>query len=643
MQKTLGGDRLGAGKKMKVDLHGYGRSTHDTGYVFRTTQAPGTLVPFYSEVGLPGDSWDIDLNLDVMTHPTLGPLFGSFKVQLDMFVIPIRLYIRELHNNKLKIGMNMQNVFLPYIELTAPATPNDVTDIDNTQIHPSALLSYLGIRGVGYNSSNTGDKTRRFNAIPFLGYWDIVKNYYANKQEDNAYFIHNGVGAVVENVDTISRERDGSTIPQAPVSTIVELTNGDSLNVDNTGGVDPNSVLLVDTDNVTYTLTQIGQIVYNGVDFKLIYNYSKWGTKSFHQWRYINPTDIIEKAPQITSFPLNNIDEMREALLGATPGVPFNIADLGQAPFNLPDNHNSGFYSRMSTQELLALKTYQSDLFNNWVNTEFIDGVNGIRDVTAIDVSGGALFIDALLVARKVYDMLNRIAISGGTYQDFIDVNYDLDTRWRPETPVYVGGMSQEVVFQEIVSNSGTPTEPLGSLAGKGRLAQNKKGGHVNIKLDEYSWIMGIVSLTPRIDYSQGNKWDTHILTVDDFHKPAMDQIGYQELIIEQFAWWSTFHNDTTWVTQSAGKQPAWLNYQTNYNRTYGNFAIKTSEMFMTLNRRYEYLGTGIVEDLTTYIDPVKYNHIFAQTSLDAQNFWVQIGINQTARRKMSNRIMPNL
>ena len=206
-----------------------------------------------------------------------------------------------------------------------------------------------------------------------------------------------------------------------------------------------------------------------------------------------------------------------------------------------------------------------------------------------------------------------------------------------------MGGMSQEVVFQEIVSNTGTPTEPLGSLAGKGRLAQNKKGGHVNIKLDEYSWIMGIVSLTPRIDYSQGNKWDTHILTVDDFHKPAMDQIGFQELVIEQLAWWTTFHNDTTWVTQSAGKQPAWLNYQTNYNRTYGNFAIKSSEMFMTLNRRYEYAGTGIVEDLTTYIDPVKYNHIFAQTSLDAQNFWVQIGVNQTARRKMSNKIMPNL
>ena len=643
MQKTLGGDRLGSGKKHKVDLHGYERSTHDLGYVWRNTQAPGTLVPFMSEVALPGDSWDIDLNADVMTHPTIGPLFGSFKLQLDVFVIPIRLYIRELHNNKLGIGLHMENVHLPYIELTSVETPADVVDLENSQVHPSALLSYLGIRGVGFNSSNTGPKTRRFNAIPFLGYWDIFKNYYANKQEEFAYYIHNGVGAVTEAVDTISRERDGSTIPQAPTSTIVELTNGDSLNVDNTGPVNLNTVLLVDTDGNTYTLNEIGQVLQNGVDYKIVYDYARYGTKSFHQWRYISPTDIITQQPQVSNFQLTNIDDMREILLGAAVGVPFNIADIALPPFNMPNNNNSGFFSRTYTQELLALKTYQSDIFNNWVNTDWIDGVNGINQVTAIDVSGGELFIDSLLVARKVYDMLNRIAVSGGTYQDFIDVNYDLETRWRPETPVYMGGLSQEIVFQEVVSNSATASEPLGTLAGKGKLGQNRKGGHVSIKCDEYSFVMGIVSITPRIDYSQGNKWETHLETVNDFHKPALDQIGFQELITEQMGWWTTFHNDTQWVTQSAGKQPAYVNYMTNYNRTYGNFAIKTNEMFMTLNRRYEYAGTATIEDLTTYIDPVKYNNIFAQTSLDAQNFWVQIGVNITNRRKMSNKIMPNL
>ena len=80
----------------------------------------------------------------------------------------------------------------------------------------------------------------------------------------------------------------------------------------------------------------------------------------------------------------------------------------------------------------------------------------------------------------------------------------------------------------------------------------------------------------------------------------------------------------------------------TNINVCKGNFALKNNSMFMTLNRRYEQDGNGIT-DVTTYIDPSKFNHIFAQTSVDAQNFWVQIGADVKARRKMSAKVIPNL
>ena len=83
----------------------------------------------------------------------------------------------------------------------------------------------------------------------------------------------------------------------------------------------------------------------------------------------------------------------------------------------------------------------------------------------------------------------------------------------------------------------------------------------------------------------------------------------------------------------------------TNINRTYGNFADPDNEMFMTLNRRYEWSqeDPSTIKDLTTYIDPSKFNFIFAETATDAQNFWTQIAVDITARRKMSAKIMPNL
>ena len=58
----------------------------------------------------------------------------------------------------------------------------------------------------------------------------------------------------------------------------------------------------------------------------------------------------------------------------------------------------------------------------------------------------------------------------------------------------------------------------------------------------------------------------------------------------------------------------------------------------MVLNR-----GFGDNLGFTTYIDPRGFNGAFAQTDLDAMNFWVQLGLDITARRKISAKIIPNL
>ena len=175
---TLGGDRLGSGNRNKISRRNYERSTHDLGHIWRSTMAPGTLVPFLKQVALPGDTWDIDLNMIVKTHPTWAPLFGSYKLQLDVFLAPIRLYNAMLHNNALGVGMNMSSVKLPQVEINAGRRkPSDGTNgIGNISfINESSILKYLGISGTG-NVKSSVNAVRRFNAIPLLAYWDIFKN-----------------------------------------------------------------------------------------------------------------------------------------------------------------------------------------------------------------------------------------------------------------------------------------------------------------------------------------------------------------------------------------------------------------------------------------------------------------------------------
>ena len=64
-----------------------------------------------------------------------------------------------------------------------------------------------------------------------------------------------------------------------------------------------------------------------------------------------------------------------------------------------------------------------------------------------------------------------------------------------------IGGTSQEIVFQEVISNSASEDEPLGTLAGRGVTTSKQRGGHIKIKVTEPGYIMCISSITPRIDY----------------------------------------------------------------------------------------------------------------------------------------------
>lgn len=134
-----------------------------------------------------GTTFYVDITTKVKTLPTTGPVFGSFKHQIDVFVIPIRLYIAALHNNALGVGLNMSKVLIPQFLVNTANTSIYEDDTNRGQVNPSSLLSYLGIKGFGYSSVN--QYVRRFPAMFNLAYWDIFKNYYANKQEENAYVI----------------------------------------------------------------------------------------------------------------------------------------------------------------------------------------------------------------------------------------------------------------------------------------------------------------------------------------------------------------------------------------------------------------------------------------------------------------------
>lgn len=682
--KNVGGDRLGSGGKLTTKLHGYGRSTHDLGRVFRSTMTQGTLVPCHVDFIQKGDVIDIDLESLIRTHPTNGPIFGTYKFQIDVFTADIRLYNKQLHNNTTGLGMSMNDVIFPTMVLNGKNPEDNEGDLNIQQIAPDSLLAYLGIRGLGTRSEGLGNNVGRVeierNAMPLMAYWDIYKEYYANKQEEIGYVIGNNITTDAPYIDTIRWNFGGTgmeyTSNEGTEFQAFNLGVGETLQIRGgnlhekqwtlqyvpTGGAQregyledfPGIVTQIDPAGIqisyTNTLGPILQIRRKEIEQDVLYRYFTWDGEERE----------TELGIELIEFPLSNIDDAREEVFAQpktsplTIGYSENVHTIARQPYlqttgqtimngDIPDEgSNMNSYHTMGG---LGVKTYQSDRFNNWLNTTWIERINSI---SSVDTSTGSFTMDALNLAKKMYEVENRIAVSGGTYQDWLEAVYGEKTSGAPEMPVYRGGMSSEIVFDEVISSSDATTQggvdqPLGTLGGRGA-QRMQKGGKIRVRAEEHGWLIIIASITPRIDYHQGNKWWMKLKTMDDIHKPQLDSIGFQELLTDEAAAWDTkVHEDGTEEFHSFGKQPSWTHYTTNWNEVYGNFARENAEQWMTLTRRYNWTEDGIIEDATTYIDPSKFNYPFAYIELENQPFWVQISIDVESRRVMSAIQMPNV
>lgn len=749
IKKTLGGDRIGSEEKMKLWLHDYESSTHDISRIWRSSMAPGVLYPFMAQLVEDGDVCEIDLRALARTIPTVGPLFGSFKLQLEVYHVMFRLYNGLLHNNAVRIGLNMAQVKFPKVNIATPKTGTEDAS-ENDWIGKSSLLHYMKICDV----PNTINGVKKYNAVKFLGYYDIVKNYHINKQEPFAYIIGGtqdmgGTGGAIvgvppQNISNIvlgatsdepniytanikpyfsqyqantfktaySIESDGSTGQVNKGLLLLSMNTGGNvaqltIRIDN-----PKPTLSVSGANfimyqIKFNLSQsipggipgkpeigggngirqgtfrLSQLMMPGSVAKLEFasdksyaeytiNLNTYAGLEFNEevvdiqndsiiiqeitiptgWNTLFSTENPPITTGIASFPIENFDKARWTILkncGLGDEVRITgVNTTGDNVINYLPYSAIACNDTPTAQDLqrnkipmngLALKCYLSDIFNNWLDTEVIDGDNGINAITSIAVTDGEFTIDALNLANRVYNVLNRIAISGGTYEDWREAVFGKKVERRCESPMYIGGASGEVTFQEVVSTGATNDDPLGTLAGKGTLSGPLKGGYIRHYCEESGYIIGIVSLTPRVDYSQGVEWDNELDNFDQLHKPGLDCIGFQNLMA---SWMHGRINNNVAV----GKQPAWIQYQTAVNEAHGDFADENKAMYMTLNRRYETEDVGgvqTIQDATTYIDPAKFNYAFADTAIDSQNFWIQIGIDFRIRRLMSANQIPNL
>ena len=326
---------------------------------------------------------------------------------------------------------------------------------------------------------------------------------------------------------------------------------------------------------------------------------------------------------------------------------------------------------------------YQPDLFNNiikvgesptaYIEVEQQDG----KDVVAVP---------RLRLQTKVQNMLDRMFVSGGRFEDLLRTLFGTKGSPTVNKPEFLGAWQASIDPTNVVSQApgagSDGTVDLGQMAARvDRFSSFKGSQGVDYYAKEPGTIMFISMLVPEPAYFQGLNPDLVGMTFADDFNPEMNGIGFQAVPRHRYSTLpvgtlpqkpyesSVSVLSSPWVQTApianadpnlveVGEEVAWSWLRTDYPTLHGEFAENGFWQYWTLARRYSYYGPKAVvsgdvpederehygsENFTTYINPLDWQYIFtAQTQMDA-NFMLYASFDATATSSLSKNYMPYL
>ena len=172
------------------------RSNVNLSHVKATTLAPGNLVPISFTRILTGDYLSFDPSSFVQAFPMNAPLVNGFKLCLEYFFIPDRIYNVDANMDFSGVANNPDDVKFPLLSagrttklssdgkvLTLTASDNSYSSFAREIVSPGSLADYCGFP-VGWFSTvkSGGSSENNFSMLKAAGYIDTVLEYYVAPQ-----------------------------------------------------------------------------------------------------------------------------------------------------------------------------------------------------------------------------------------------------------------------------------------------------------------------------------------------------------------------------------------------------------------------------------------------------------------------------
>lgn len=147
----------------------------------KTSLDVGTLVPFYYEECLPGDSWSVETNMVARMQPLIAPIMDDLFLDVYYFFVPNRIvwdHWREF------MGENTQSAWYPQTEYNVP----HVKYTGEYQPEFNSIADYFGIP-----IPASGDELDfSVSQLPFRAYCEIWNEWFRDENLQDPVLVDKG-------------------------------------------------------------------------------------------------------------------------------------------------------------------------------------------------------------------------------------------------------------------------------------------------------------------------------------------------------------------------------------------------------------------------------------------------------------------
>lgn len=353
----------------------------------------------------------------------------------------------------------------------------------------------------------------------------------------------------------------------------------------------------------------------------------------------------------------------------------------------------------------LFQRSFPSYYLESWLKTSYGDAIGSTIKVDVTDSS--VSFVD--IRAASHFQRYFELSMAGGSrYTDYENAQFDASRLRNTVVPIFLGSDRKMLGSNIIYQTTGfeNSESPLGAFAGQ--MAGGDKFKERSFKIGEDGVFFVFATLMPDTIYYRGIEPSLRRLRLDDFYTPALDNLGYQPLRVSEVDalppvvsqnlndtesvdsegktgyWRLTLGRDdpdgTYSLDRALGFVPAWSDIMQKISRVHGS--LQDELKYWTLVRDYsssplnkdlrffidywleDYLinevgsnggNYGRFEALRTFFNNIRsegsyvpyvqnhlFNSVFADNSPYARNFVLTLTADITINREKSKANIPN-